>query len=93
VNGARSAEDRLTLLKELRKVRRELDYDRERFPDRREIILEELLEESGGHSLTYRRYSRGVERWPSKARQEKEERELRERLDATRSEVDRQRNL
>ncbi len=76
-------EDRLTLLKELRKVRRERDYDRRKFPDRREIAIEELLEETGGSNLAFRRYSRGVERWPSKARLAKEERELREWLDSS----------
>ena len=53
-------EDRLTLLKEPRKVRRELDYDRERFPDQHEIVIEEQLNERGDYSLVYRRYSRGV---------------------------------
>jgi hypothetical protein len=53
-------EDRLTLLKELRKVRREREYDRDAFPDRREIVIEELLGEKGGHSLAHRRYSRGI---------------------------------
>ena len=51
-------EDRLTLLKELRKVKRELGYDRHKFPDTREVVLDELLAEKGGHSLVDRRYSR-----------------------------------
>jgi hypothetical protein len=84
-------EDRLTLLKELRKVRRELDYERERFPDHREIVIEELLAEKGGYSLAFNRHSRGVERWPSKARQEKEERRIREQLERWRSNIDRAR--
>ena len=46
------------MLKELRKVKRELGYDRSRFPDKREIILSELLAEKGGHSLVDRRYFR-----------------------------------
>jgi len=49
-------EDRLTLLK----VRREREYDRESFPDTREVVIEELLGERGGHSLAQRRYSRGI---------------------------------
>jgi hypothetical protein len=53
-------EDRLTLLKELRKVRREREYDRDAFPYRRELVIEEILNERGGYSLAYRRYSRGV---------------------------------
>ena len=53
-------EDRLTLLKELRKVRREREYDRDAFPDTREIVIEEILGEKDGYSLAYRRYSRGV---------------------------------
>jgi hypothetical protein len=81
-------EDRLTLLKELTKVRRERDYDRRKFPDRREIVIEELLGENGGNSLAFRRYSRGVEPWPSKARLAKEEKELREWLDSMRSKLD-----
>ena len=55
-------EDRLTLLKELRKVKRESGYDRGKFPDRREIVLRELLEENGGPSLVDRRYSRELDR-------------------------------
>ena len=55
-------EDRLTLLKELRKVKRERGYDRDKFPDRREIVLSELLEENGGLSLVDRRYSRELDR-------------------------------
>src|SRR5260221_14161079 len=54
------SEDRLTLLKELRKVRRELSYDRVSFPDKREIVLTELLIEKGGPSLADRRYSRAL---------------------------------
>lgn len=54
-------EDRLTLLKELRKLKRELGYDRSRFPDTREVVLSELLAEKGGHSLADRRYSRAVD--------------------------------
>jgi hypothetical protein len=53
-------EDRLTLLKELRKVRREREYDRDAFPDTQEIVIEEILNERGGYSLAYRRYSRGI---------------------------------
>ena len=55
-------EDRLTLLKELRKVKREQRYDRNKFPDRREIVLSELLEEKGGPCLVDRRYSRELDR-------------------------------
>jgi hypothetical protein len=54
-------QDRLTLLKELRRVKRERSYDRDRFPDHREIILSELLSENGGPSLVERRYSRAVD--------------------------------
>jgi hypothetical protein len=53
-------EDRLTLLKELRKVKRELGYDRYE-SDRREIILDEPLIEKGGRALADRRYSGAVE--------------------------------
>jgi hypothetical protein len=52
-------EDRLTLLKELRKVKRELGYDRHKW-DRREIILDELLIGKGGRALVDRRYSSAV---------------------------------
>jgi hypothetical protein len=67
-------EDRLTLLKELRKVKRELGYDRKKFPDRREIVLSELLEEQGGHCLADRRYWRAADE-ESKALDEELERE------------------
>ena len=55
-------EDRLTLLKELRKVKCERGYDRNKFPDRLEIVLSELLEEKGGPCLVDRRYSREQDR-------------------------------
>jgi hypothetical protein len=73
-------EDRLTLLKELRKVKRELGYDRDRFPDRQEIILDELLAEKGGRSLADRRYSRAVEEGSKEADRELAEAMERERL-------------
>ena len=73
-------EDRLTLLKEMRKVKRELGYDRDRFPDRREIILDELLAEKGGRSLADRRYSRAVEEASKEADRELAEALERERL-------------
>ena len=63
-------EDRLTLLKELRKVKRERGYDRDKFPDQREIVLGELLEEKGGHCLADRRYSRELERSSEEAERE-----------------------
>lgn len=47
-------EDRITLLKELRQVKRERGYDREKFPDMREIVLSELLLENGGECLADR---------------------------------------
>ena len=55
-------EDRLTLLKELRKVKRERRYDRDKFPDTHEIVLGELLEENGGPCLADRRISREQDR-------------------------------
>jgi hypothetical protein len=67
-------EDRLTLLKELRKVKRELGYDRDKFPDQREIVLSELLEEKGGPCLGDRRYWRAADE-ESKALDEELERE------------------
>jgi hypothetical protein len=73
-------EDRLTLLKELRKVKRELGYDRKKFPDSREIVLSELLEEKGGHCLADRRYSRAVDEASEEADRELAEAMERERL-------------
>jgi hypothetical protein len=67
-------EDRLTLLKELRKVKRERGYDRERFPDMREIVLSELLEGKGGPCLGDLRYWRAADE-ESKALDEELERE------------------
>ena len=74
-------ENRLTLLKELRRVKRERSYDRDRFPDHREIILSELLSENGGPSLVDRRYSRELERSLKES-----ERELPETLEQERLE-------
>ncbi len=73
-------EDRLTLLKELRKVKRERGYDREKFPDMREIVLSELLIENGGACLADRRYSRELERSSEEAERELSEAMERERL-------------
>ncbi len=67
-------EDRLTLLKELGKLKRELGYDRKKFPDTREVVLSELLTEKGGQCLADRRYSRAVDE-ESKALDEELERE------------------
>jgi hypothetical protein len=80
-------EDRLTLIKELRKVKRERGYDRKRFPDTREVVLSELLAGKGGHSLVDRRYSRALDE-ESKALDEELERErlLREETHSRRSE-------
>jgi hypothetical protein len=83
-------EDRLTLLKELRKVRREREYDRESFPDTREVVIEELLGERGGHSLAQHRYSRGIR--PSGKLWEKRRAEKLERwLEAWRKTLDKAR--
>jgi hypothetical protein len=73
-------EDRLTLLKELRKVKRERGYDRERFPDMREIVLSELLIENGGACLADRRYSRELDRSSEEAERELAEAMEHERL-------------
>jgi hypothetical protein len=84
-------EDRLTLLKELRNVRREREYDRDAFPDRREIVIEEILNERGGFSLAYRRYSRGVR--PSKKLSEKRQAEkLKRRMELWRQGIDKARS-
>lgn len=55
-------EDRLTLLNEMRKLKRELGYDRDRFPDKREVVLSELLIKKGGECLADRRHSRASKR-------------------------------
>ena len=73
-------EDRFTLLRELRKVKRELGYDRDKFPDRREIVLSELLEEKGGHCLADRRYWRATDEASEEADRELAEEMERERL-------------
>jgi hypothetical protein len=63
-------EDRLTLLKELRQVKRERGYDREKSPDIREIVLSELLLENGAECLADRRYSRELDRSSEEAERE-----------------------
>src|SRR5260370_4595556 len=73
-------EDRLTLLKELRHVKRERGYDPQRFPDMREIVLSELLIENGGACLSARRYSLHLERSSEEAERELAEAMERERL-------------
>ena len=73
-------EDRLTLLKELRKVKRERGYDRQKFPDMREIVLSELLIENGGECLADRRYSRELDRSSEEAERQLAEAMERERL-------------
>ena len=57
-------EDRLTLLKALRTVLRELrkdDPEHPRFPDNKEVVLDELLRERGGPTLIARRRQRMIE--------------------------------
>ncbi len=80
-------EDRLTLLKELRQVKRERGYDRKKFPDMRDIVLSELLIENGEECLADRRYSRELEQSLRESEKELAEAMERERLlrDETRS--------
>ena len=83
-------EDRLTLLKELRKVRREKEYDRDDFPDRREIVIEEILNEQGGYSLAFRRYERGI-RPSGKLWEKRQAEKLKRRLEVWRQVLDKAR--
>ena len=61
-------------------MKRERGYDREKFPDMREIVLSELLIENGGACLADRRYSRELERSSEEAERELAEAMERERL-------------